>query len=90
MNSTSNNISGPYFTIDVFGWIKDPVSNLSTAQLNIFMAAGDSHYKPLSSPVAPIIALIPKDLRWGRINYISSALPASTSVSETCVLAILF
>ena len=90
INSTFNNISVPYFTIDAFEWISDPVSTLPDPQLKVFMAPGDSRYNPLFSPAAPVIAIIPKDLRWGRINYTSITFPAPTSVSETRFLAILY
>ena len=84
INSTLNNVTVPYFTVDAFEWIKDPDSTLGDHEKGAFWLPGVS--KPQVSATLTM-GLIP-DMKWG--PSLNSTFPSPTMVSETRILAILY
>ena len=84
INSTLNNVTLPYFTVDAFKWIKDPDSTLNEHEKMPFAFGGVS--SPYLSATLTM-GLIP-DGKWG--PSLNSTFPSPTTVSETRTLAILY
>jgi len=83
INSTLNNVTLPYFTVDAFQWIKDPYSTLNKHEKQQFGLGGVG--KPMVSATLTM-ALIP-DVDYSPPS--NRTFPSPTTVSETRTLAIL-
>jgi hypothetical protein len=83
INSTLNNVTLPYFTVDAFQWIKDPDSTLNEHEKLQFGLPGGS---PPMVSASLTMGLIP-DVRWGPSS--NTTFPSPATVSETRTLAIL-
>ena len=93
VNSTLNNVTIPYFTVDAIEWIKDPALNASDPANQITQHDIDATQPGLPGSNSPyfapalVTALIP-DGGWGPPNSIG--FPSPTTISETRTLWALY
>ena len=93
VNSTLNNVTIPYFTVDAIEWIKDPALNASDPANQITQHDIDATQPGLPGSNSPyfaaalVTALIP-DGGWGPPN--STGFPSPTTISETRTLWALY
>lgn len=84
VGSTVNSISLPYFAVDAFEWIQDPISTLTTQQKSLNGQV--NRWSPWSA-VEGQVGLIP-DAEWGPPTGSANVAPEPHTVAETRVLSL--